>query len=32
VGWFKHARRLATRVEKLATHDRALLALALSVR
>jgi transposase len=32
VGWFKHARRLASRAEKLATHYRALLALALSIR
>jgi transposase len=32
VGWFKHARHLATRAEKLATHYQALLALALSIR
>jgi transposase len=32
VGWFKHARRLASRAEQLAVPYRALLALALSVR
>jgi hypothetical protein len=32
VGWFKQARRLATRAEKLAAYFRALIALALSVR
>jgi transposase len=32
VGWLKQARRVATRVEKLAVHYHALVALALSVK
>lgn len=32
VGWLKHLRRLAMRAEKLASHFRAMVALALTVR